>query len=30
MRDLVRDLALALRECVVPNLGSHAHRAHGD
>ena len=30
MRDLVRDLALALRECVVPLLGSHAHRAHGD
>ena len=30
MRELVRDLALALRECVVPNLGSHAHRAHGD
>jgi myo-inositol-1(or 4)-monophosphatase len=29
VRDLVRDLALALRECVVPNLGSHAHRAHG-
>jgi myo-inositol-1(or 4)-monophosphatase len=29
MRELVRDLALALRECVVPNLGSHAHRAHG-
>jgi myo-inositol-1(or 4)-monophosphatase len=30
MRELVRDLALALRECVVPLLGSHAHRAHGD
>jgi myo-inositol-1(or 4)-monophosphatase len=30
MRDLVHDLALALRECVVPLLGSHAHRAHGD
>ena len=30
MRDLVRDLALALRECVVPQLGSHAGRAHGD
>lgn len=30
MRQLVRDLALALRECVVPMLGSHAHRAHGD
>jgi myo-inositol-1(or 4)-monophosphatase len=30
MRDLVRELALALRECVVPMLGSHAARAHGD
>jgi myo-inositol-1(or 4)-monophosphatase len=30
MRELVRDLALALRECVVPLLGSHAHRAHGE
>lgn len=30
MRELVRDLALALRECVVPLLGSHAGRAHGD
>jgi myo-inositol-1(or 4)-monophosphatase len=30
MRELVRELALALRECVLPNLGSHAHRAHGD
>jgi myo-inositol-1(or 4)-monophosphatase len=30
MRQLVRELALALRECVLPNLGSHAHRAHGD
>jgi myo-inositol-1(or 4)-monophosphatase len=30
VRELVRDLALALRECVVPLLGSHAHRAHGD
>ena len=30
MIDLVRDLSLALRECVVPLLGSHAHRAHGD
>jgi myo-inositol-1(or 4)-monophosphatase len=30
VRDLVRDLALALRERVVPLLGSHAHRAHGD
>jgi myo-inositol-1(or 4)-monophosphatase len=30
MRDLVRDLALALRERVLPLLGSHAGRAHGD
>ena len=30
MRELVTELALALRECVVPNLGSHAGRAHGD
>jgi len=30
MRELVRDLALALRECVVPLLGSHAGRAHGE
>jgi myo-inositol-1(or 4)-monophosphatase len=30
MIELVRDLSLALRECVVPLLGSHAHRAHGD
>ncbi len=30
MRDLIRDLALALRECVVPMLGSHAGRAHGE
>ena len=30
MRELVRELALALRECVVPNLGSHAGRAHGE
>ena len=30
MLDLVRDLSLALRDCVVPMLGSHAHRAHGD
>jgi myo-inositol-1(or 4)-monophosphatase len=30
MRQLVRDLALALRECVVPHLGAHAGRAHGD
>ena len=28
MRDLVRELALALRERVVPLLGSHAARAH--
>ena len=30
MRDLARDLALALREKVRPLLGSHAGRAHGD
>jgi len=30
MRALVRDLALALRQCVLPMLGSHAGRAHGD
>ena len=30
MRELVRELAIALRECVVPQLGSHAGRAHGD
>ena len=30
MRELVRDLALALRDCVVPMLGSHAGRVHGD
>jgi len=30
MRELVRDLALALRECVLPMLGSHAGRAHAD
>jgi myo-inositol-1(or 4)-monophosphatase len=30
MRELVRDLALALREQVLPALGSHAGRAHGD
>jgi myo-inositol-1(or 4)-monophosphatase len=30
MRDLVRELSLALRERVVPLLGSHAGRAHGD
>ena len=28
MRSLVRDLALALREQVLPPLGSHAARAH--
>src|SRR3954470_11755994 len=28
MRDVVRDLALALRERVLPLLGSHAGRAH--
>ena len=28
MRELVRELALALRERVVPHLGSHAARAH--
>ena len=28
MRELVRDLALALREHVLPQLGSHAGRAH--
>ena len=30
MRDLVRDLALALRERVLPLLGSHAARSHSD
>ena len=30
MRELVRDLALALREQVRPLLGSHAARAHDD
>jgi myo-inositol-1(or 4)-monophosphatase len=30
MRELVRELSLALRDCVLPNLGSHAGRAHGD
>jgi len=30
MRDVVRDLALALRERVLPLLGSHAGRAHAD
>lgn len=29
MRDLVRELALALRERILPLLGSHAGRAHG-
>ena len=28
--DLVRDLSLALRESVLPMLGSHAGRAHAD
>src|SRR6187455_823787 len=28
MRELVRDLALALRERVLPQLGSHAGRVH--
>jgi fructose-1,6-bisphosphatase/inositol monophosphatase family enzyme len=28
LRDLVRELALALREQVLPLLGSHAARAH--
>jgi myo-inositol-1(or 4)-monophosphatase len=30
VRDLVRDLALALREQVLPHLGSHAGRSHED
>jgi myo-inositol-1(or 4)-monophosphatase len=30
MRELVRDLSLALRERVLPLLGSHAGRAHAD
>ena len=30
MRDTVRDLAFALRERVLPLLGSHAGRAHAD
>ena len=30
MRTLVRDLALALREQVLPSLGSHAARAHDE
>jgi myo-inositol-1(or 4)-monophosphatase len=30
MRNLVRDLGLALRERVLPLLGSHAGRAHAD
>jgi myo-inositol-1(or 4)-monophosphatase len=29
VRELVRDLAVALRERVLPQLGSHAGRAHG-
>jgi len=28
VRELVRDLALTLRECVLPHLGSHAGRVH--
>jgi myo-inositol-1(or 4)-monophosphatase len=28
VRELVRDLALMLRECVLPQLGSHAGRVH--
>ena len=28
MRELVRDLAVTLRECVLPQLGSHAGRVH--
>jgi myo-inositol-1(or 4)-monophosphatase len=28
VRELVRDLALTLRECVLPQLGSHAGRVH--
>lgn len=28
MRELVRELALALRDCVLPLLGAHAQRAH--
>jgi myo-inositol-1(or 4)-monophosphatase len=30
MKELVRELALALRESVLPHLGSHAARAHED
>jgi myo-inositol-1(or 4)-monophosphatase len=30
LRELVRDLGLALREQVLPQLGSHAGRAHSD
>jgi myo-inositol-1(or 4)-monophosphatase len=30
LRELVRELALALRERVLPQLGSHAARAHSD
>lgn len=30
MLELVRDLSLALREHVLPHLGSHAGRAHGE
>jgi myo-inositol-1(or 4)-monophosphatase len=30
MRELVRELSLALRERVLPLLGSHAGRAHGE
>jgi myo-inositol-1(or 4)-monophosphatase len=30
VRELVRELALVLRERVLPQLGSHAGRAHGD
>jgi myo-inositol-1(or 4)-monophosphatase len=30
VRELVRDLALALRDSVLPHLGSHAARAHED
>lgn len=28
MRELVRELSLALRDCVAPQVGSHAARAH--
>src|SRR3954471_14584624 len=30
MRDLVLELSLALRERVLPHVGSHAGRAHSD